>query len=102
MELQLNRVNEIEQSAQKANDAMRQHWNSVVCKQFNVPSYYQSVSVLLIHWADWLNPDLKCDEEVCRYISGYGTAIDTNQPRRLQSLRMSSVINMASQPGELS
>lgn len=64
MEALLDRASEIEQSAQKANDAMRQRWNSVVCKEFNVPSYYQSVSVLLIHWADWLDRDLKCDEEV--------------------------------------
>lgn len=64
MEALLDRASEIEQSAQKANDAMRQRWNNVVCKEFNVPSYYQSVSVLLIHWANWLDLDLKCDEEV--------------------------------------
>jgi hypothetical protein len=64
MDLQLDRVSQIAQSAQKANDAMRQHWNGVVCKEFNVPTYYQSVSVLLIHWADWLDTDLKCADEV--------------------------------------
>ena len=64
MDLQLDRVSDIAQSAQKANDAMRQHWNSVVCEEFDVPSCYQSVSVLLIHWADWLDTDLRCGDEV--------------------------------------
>lgn len=64
MEAQRDRASEIEQRAQKANDAMRQHWNGVVCKEFDIPSHYQSVSVLLIHWASYLNPELRCDEEV--------------------------------------
>jgi hypothetical protein len=64
MDLQLDRTSQIAQSAQEANDAMRQHWNGVVCREFDVPAYYQSVSVLLIHWADWLDTDLKCGDEV--------------------------------------
>ena len=45
---------------------MRQQWNAVVAKEFNVPKYYQCVAVLMIHWADWLDPDLHCGDEVCR------------------------------------
>lgn len=78
MELQLDRTNDIKQSAQKANDAMRQHWNRVVCKEFNVPSYYQSVSVLLIHWAEWLDTDLKCDKEVSNLVPWHMAGIETD------------------------
>jgi len=52
------------QDAHKADDAMRQHWNDAVCKEFGVPSHYQSVAVLLIHWAKHLDTQLRCGEEV--------------------------------------
>jgi hypothetical protein len=58
------RDSEAVQDAHKADDAMRQHWNDAVCKEFGVPSHYQSVAVLLIHWAKHLDTQLRCGEEV--------------------------------------
>lgn len=58
------REGETMQDADRANDAMRQHWNSTVCEEFDIPDRYQSVAVLLIHWADWLDTTLKCRAEV--------------------------------------
>jgi hypothetical protein len=43
---------------------MRQHWKTAVCKEFNVPSHYQSVAVLLIHWAQRFDEQLQCGAEV--------------------------------------
>jgi hypothetical protein len=67
MSLKRDREGEVMQSTHRANDAMRQHWNSTVCKEFNIPSHYQSVAVLLIHWADWLDKNLKCRTEVSQF-----------------------------------
>lgn len=68
MDLAVDRVSEITQDAQRANDAMRQHWNSVVGSEISFPNFYRSVAVLFIHWADWLDPGLECDGEVCTSI----------------------------------
>lgn len=67
----MDRVSEVTRDAHKADDAMRQHWNSVVANELGCPSYYQSVAVLLIQWANWLDPDLQREEEVCtpRYLT---------------------------------
>jgi hypothetical protein len=43
----------------------RQHWNDVAMRELDLPDYYQSVAVLMVHWAEWLDHDLKCAEEVC-------------------------------------
>lgn len=64
-----DREDEVLQAVQKANDEMRQDWNSAVCEEFDVPNHYQSVSVLLIHWAAWLDESLGCGEEVSTIIS---------------------------------
>lgn len=64
MSLKRGREGEVEQNTHRANDVMRQQWNSTVCKEFDIPSHYQSVAVLLIHWADWLDKNLKCRTEV--------------------------------------
>ena len=58
------RDTEVAQDTQRADDAMRQHWNDVSLKEFGVPSHYQSVAVLLIHWAKHLDKQLQCGEEV--------------------------------------
>ena len=34
-------------------------------RELDLPDYYQSVAVLMVHWAEWLDHDLKCAEEVC-------------------------------------
>jgi hypothetical protein len=59
-----DRDGEVVQNTLRANDAMRQHWKRTVSKEFDIPSHYQSVAVLLIHWADWLDEALKCRAEV--------------------------------------
>jgi hypothetical protein len=51
-------------NAHQANDNMRQHWNDIVCREFDLPDHYQSVAVLLIHWAERLDQDLNCRGEV--------------------------------------
>lgn len=70
MEHSLDRVSEITRNTQETNDAMRQHWNRTVLQELRSPSHYQSVAVLLIQWANWLDPDLQHYEEVCtlRYL----------------------------------
>jgi hypothetical protein len=50
--------------AERVDDAMRQQWKTAVCKEFNVPSHYQSVAVLLIHWAQRFDEQLQCGAEV--------------------------------------
>jgi hypothetical protein len=52
------------QDAQRANDVMRQHWNDAVREELSVPSYYTSVAVLLIHWADRLDESLESGKQV--------------------------------------
>lgn len=51
-------------SAQKADDAMRQCWNMAMRRELIVPDHYQSVAVLLICWAEWLDTDLGVIREV--------------------------------------
>lgn len=51
-------------SLRQINDVQRHHWNDAAKKELELPNYYQSVAVLMIHWADWLDPELKCGEEV--------------------------------------
>ena len=55
---------EAAQNMEKANDAMRQHWNNAVCREFDAPEYYTSVAVLLIRWADRLDDWSECGAEV--------------------------------------
>jgi hypothetical protein len=54
----------VARDAERVDDAMRQHWKTAVCKEFNVPSHYQSVAVLLIHWAQRFDEQLQCGAEV--------------------------------------
>ncbi|TLD09828.1 serine/threonine protein kinase, partial [Venturia nashicola] len=56
-------VNEIKTDGHGVNDAMRQHWNTAVAREMNLPIYYQSVAVLLIQWANWLDPNIQREEE---------------------------------------
>ena len=60
----VDRNEEVVQDAQRADSAMRQHWKNAVCKEFKVPSHYQSVAVLLIHWAKRFDEQLQCGAEV--------------------------------------
>jgi hypothetical protein len=52
------------QDARRANDVMRQHWNDAIREELSVPSYYTSVAVLLIHWADRLDESLESGKQV--------------------------------------
>ena len=92
------RDSEVAQNAQRADDEMRQHWNDVAYKEFGVPSHYQSVAVLLIHWAKHLDKQLKCGEEVS--VSGRAWS---NSPvdsyHRLLSSKLSSARSMVTRHG---
>jgi hypothetical protein len=55
---------EVAQDARRANDVMRQHWNDAIREELSVPSYYTSVAVLLIHWADRLDKSLESGKQV--------------------------------------
>jgi hypothetical protein len=54
------------QDARRANDVMRQHWNDAMREEFPVPSYYTSVAVLLIRWADRFDESLEIGKQVQR------------------------------------
>jgi hypothetical protein len=62
---------EAAQDVQRANDVMRQLWNDAVRKEFPVPSYYTSVAVLLIHWADRFDESLEIGKQVQQTTSIY-------------------------------
>ena len=94
------RDSEVAQDTQKVDDEMRQHWNDVAYKEFGVPSHYQSVAVLLIHWAKHLDKQLQCGEEVSvpgRACCGYPVDLY----RRPLSSRLSSARSMVTQQGRL-
>jgi hypothetical protein len=55
---------EVAQDARRANDVMRQHWNDAIREELSVPSYYTSVAVLLIRWADRLDESLESGKQV--------------------------------------
>jgi hypothetical protein len=59
------------QDAQKANDVMRQHWNDAIREELSVPSYYTSVAVLLIRWADRFDESLEIGKQVQQTTSTY-------------------------------
>ena len=52
-------------SAHRTKYAQRKHWNDAAMRELKTPNCYQSVAVLMIHWAEWLDQDFKCGEEVC-------------------------------------
>lgn len=39
-------------------------FDQTVCKELELPYLYQQVNVLIIRWADYLDRDLKCGDEV--------------------------------------
>lgn len=87
------RDSEVAEDTQRADDAMRQHWNDVAYKEFGVPSHYQSVAVLLIHWAKHLDKQLQCGEEVSVPKRTWSD-IPVDSPHRLLSSKPSSAKSM--------
>lgn len=47
---------------------MQALWDNTVGKELEIPYKYRTVSVLIVRWAEYLDRDLQCGEEVryCR------------------------------------
>ncbi|KAK4540551.1 hypothetical protein LTR36_009081 [Oleoguttula mirabilis] len=43
---------------------MQTCWEQTVCEALKIPDTYRHVAVLIVHWADYLDVDLKCGKEV--------------------------------------
>jgi len=54
----------MENEIEKQNSSLRQCFDRVMCKELGVPDRYQSVAVLIVRWAQHLDEDLGCHEEV--------------------------------------
>lgn len=50
--------------AEELDAQMRQRWEKVVCRELGVPDTYDQVAVLIIHWEEGLDQDLRVGDEV--------------------------------------
>lgn len=46
------------------NPCMQALWEKISCDKLKVPYKYQNVAALIIHWANYLDKELNCEQEV--------------------------------------